>query len=65
MKTKKVYIAPVAEIHGVKLGKCLLGDASLEIKATPISGEEAGFEKGANTRQVHEDGLRDWNIDLW
>ncbi len=63
MKTKKVYIAPVAECYSVQADMVC---ASLQVKQGSISGTEEGFEKGANTRQiVHEDGLRDWNIDLW
>ena len=66
MKTKNVYITPVMEVHSVKLGKCLLGDASIDVKSTSVSGNEEGFKKGANDRRsVNEDGLRDWNINLW
>ena len=65
MKTKNVYITPVMEVHSVKLGKCLLGDASIQVKGSIDSSAE-GFKKGANDRRsVNEDGLRDWNINLW
>ncbi len=62
MKTKKLYIAPTTDCYTVQLD--MVCD-SIKVQAKSISGTEDGFERGANTRQVHEDGLRDWNIDLW
>ena len=64
MKTKNVYITPVMEVHSVQLEMVC---ESIQMKETPITESNKGsFSKAANDRRsVNEDGLRDWNINLW
>ena len=65
MKTKKVYIIPVAEVHDVQLDMVC---ESLGVKRTTsiTSENQGGFTKATNERNsVNEDGLRDWDINLW
>ena len=65
MKTKKLYIVPVAEVYDVQLDMVC---ASLGVKRTTSITDEnqEGFIKATNERNsVNEDGLRDWDINLW
>ena len=64
MKTKNVYITPVMEVHSVQLEMVC---ESIQMKETSITESNKGsFSKAANDRStVNEDGLRDWNINLW
>ena len=64
MKTKKIYVSPMAEVYDVQLD--MVCESTLGVRTTSITNDNKGsFTKAANERQVHEDGLRDWNIDLW
>ena len=65
MKTKKIYVSPMAEVYDVQLD--MVCESLGLYSTTSITDENKGsFTKAANERQViHEDGLRDWNIDLW
>ena len=64
MKTKNVYITPVMEVHSVQLEMVC---ESIQMKETSITESNKGsFSKAANDRRsVNEDGLRDWDINLW
>ena len=60
---KKIYQTPAMEVY-----KANLETALLENSINKVSSEVAVQNRGmdANTRRtVKEDGLRDWNIDLW
>ena len=64
MKTKNVYITPVMEVHSVQLEMVC---ESLGITSKTITNDNReNFTKAANDRRsANEDGLRDWNINLW
>ena len=68
MKTKNVYITPVMEVHSVQLEMVC---ESIQVNNKVIikdgdGGNINNFTKAANDRRsVNEDGLRDWNINLW
>ncbi|MBP3214179.1 MAG: hypothetical protein J6M19_05005 [Bacteroidaceae bacterium] len=55
----------MAEVYDVQLD--MVCESLGLYSTTSITDENKGsFTKAANERQViHEDGLRDWNIDLW
>ena len=52
------------EVHSVQLEMVC---ESIQMKETSITESNQGsFTKAANDRRsVNEDGLRDWNINLW
>ena len=52
------------EVHSVQLEMVC---ESIQMKETSITESNKGsFSKAANDRRsVNEDGLRDWNINLW
>ncbi len=52
------------EVHSVQLEMVC---ESIQMKETSITESNKGsFSKAANDRStVNEDGLRDWNINLW
>ncbi len=66
---KKIYQTPTMEVYNADLETFLqsvsngLTLMSSDKKATTTPD---GAKMESNSRQViHEDGLRDWNIDLW
>ena len=67
MKTKNVYITPVMEVHSVQLEMvCESIGVNSKVTITQTEVDNGSFTKAANDRRsVNEDGLRDWNIDLW
>lgn len=65
MKTKNVYITPVMEVHSVQL-EMVCQSIGVNSKVIITNENKGSFSKAANDRNtVNEDGLRDWNIDLW
>ena len=64
---KKLYITPLTTVVNVALTTTML-DRSLT--GTNVNLQKGGDmttgTAGSNSRStVNEDGLRDWNIDLW
>ncbi len=66
---KKIYQTPTMEVYTTNLDTSLLINSPLQVisptqqKANKDLGD-ARMESN-NRRTVNEDGLRDWNIDLW
>ena len=58
---KKIYQTPAMEVYKAGLVTPLLGASDVSKQSADENVEVLG-----NTRRtVNEDGLRDWNIDLW
>jgi len=64
---KKIYQTPAMEVYATNLEASLLENSPrLMDRAAKITSDSESSVMESNTRRtVHEDGLRDWNIDLW
>lgn len=59
---KKIYQTPAMEVYKANLEASLLENSLTKTSAT--AQQNRGMDAN-NRRAVNEDGLRDWNIDLW
>jgi len=62
---KKIYQTPAMEMYKTNLETALLINSIKMINNTEVKAEKDGEVLGNTRRTVNEDGLRDWNIDLW
>ncbi len=61
---KKIYQTPAMEMYKANLETSLL-DASTKMINTETKAEQNGTVLGNSRRTPNEDGLRDWDINLW
>ena len=65
---KKIYQTPAMEVYTANLDTSLLDASPLQVmssdKKASSTPDNARMESN-NRRTVNEDGLRDWNINLW
>ena len=65
---KKIYQTPAMEVYTTNLEASLLENSPQLVTtkgAKTLSDSEGSVMESNNRRSVNEDGLRDWNIDLW
>lgn len=62
---KKIYQTPAMEVYATEM-ECILDQTSPGIQMVSGRKADATQETYSNTRRsTNEDGLRDWDINLW
>ena len=65
---KKIYQTPAMEVYTANLDTSLLVNSPLQVKTGKAADNtivgDARMESNSR-RTVNEDGLRDWDINLW
>ena len=61
---KKIYQTPAMEVYKANLETSLL-DASINMINTETKAVKDNTVLGNSRRTPNEDGLRDWDINLW
>ena len=63
---KKIYQTPAMEVYKANLDTSLLENSPLQVKSgAAVNYDDNRRMESNNRRTVNEDGLRDWNINLW
>ena len=60
---KKIYQTPAMEVYKANLGTELLQNSITKTNETAV--QSRGMDANSRRSTVNEDGLRDWNINLW
>ena len=62
---KKIYQTPAMEVYKANLDTALLINSGDSITKTTETAVQDRHMDANDRRSVNEDGLRDWNINLW
>ena len=62
---KKIYQTPAMEVYATEM-ECILDQTSPGVTLNSVRKADANEVTYSNTRRTpNEDGLRDWDINLW